>query len=137
MSEQWQEIAKLESLMFRQMEIKGEREKLKDESERNVALISKILQDTNTNMHFAKFNEDYQIKAEIKGNRKSVFNKEQMAEDMNVAPSATQKKDFLINMTEQRKLTLQKFKGYFESIPGETLSIRKVKIKKPKKNKKG
>jgi hypothetical protein len=136
MSGDWKELASLESLMFRQIEIKNTRATLLEESRKNDYKIEQILRNNGMDQHIAKLDDNFEIKATIKQDRKKVFEKEKMADDMGVTPGATQKKDFLINKTEKGELTLDQFKKYFSWIPTVSLSVRKVKIKKPKKSKK-
>lgn len=135
MSEEWKELASLESLMFRQLEIKETRAALLEEKKKNDYKIEKILRDNNMNQHIAKLDENFEIKATIKEDRKKVFEKEKMADDMGVTAGATQKKDFLINMAEKGELTLEQFKKYFSWEPSVALSVRKVKLRKPRKSK--
>lgn len=130
------EMVELEKLMFRQLEIKELRAKLLLEKQTNDYKIEKILRDSNTNQHIAKFDDNFELKATIKEDRQKVFEKDKMADDLKVTPSSTQKKDFLINMTEQGKLTLAIFKRYFHYEPTTKLSVRKVKISKPKNKRK-
>lgn len=129
------DLAKLESLMFRKLEIKDTRAKLLLESQTIDYKVRQILEEAGMNEHIAKFDDNFELKATIKQDRSKVFEKEKMADDLGVTPSSTQKKDFLINMTEKGKLTLNKFKEYFHYEPSVKLSIRKVKIKKPRRKK--
>lgn len=133
MAEDWKELASLEALMFRQVEIKNIQADLRDEKKLNNYKIEKILRDNDMNQHIVNLDENHEIKATIKEDRKKVFEKERMADDMGVEPSATQKKDFLVNMAEKGKLTLEQFKRYFSWEPTVNLSVRKVKLKKGKK----
>lgn len=128
-------FAKLEAMMFRQVEIKDARAGMLEEYQLNNVKIRQLLQDANMNEHIAKFNENFELKATIIQDRQKVFDKEKLADDLGVSPSSTQKKDVLINLTEKGKLTLDKFKEYFHFEPTIKLSVRKVKIKKPRKKK--
>lgn len=132
MSENWKELASLESLMFRQIEIKNEKANLLEESRQNTAKIERILRENEMNFHSAVMDENFEVRAEIKDDRKKVFEKEQMADDLGISPGSTVKKDVLINLTEKQQLTLDKFKSYFSFEPKTSLSIRKIKIKKGK-----
>lgn len=133
--ENWKELASLEALMFRQIEIKNERAKLLEESQTNNAKIEKILRENEMNFHSAVLNDNFEVRAEIKHDRKKVFEKEKMAGDLDITPGATQKKDVLINLTEKQQLTLDRFKTYFSYEPYTNLSVRRVKIRKPKNKK--
>lgn len=136
MSEKWQDLASLESLMFRQIEIKSERANLLEESRRNDAKIMRILRENEMNFHSAVMDENFEVRAEIKDDRKKIFEKEQMADDLGISPGATVKKDVLINLTEKQQLTLEMFKRYFSFEPKTALLVKKVKIKKAKGKKK-
>jgi hypothetical protein len=127
------DFAKLEAMMFRQIEIKDARAGMLEESQLNNIKILQLLQEANMNEHIAKFNENFELKATIIQDRQMVFDKEKLADDLGVSPSSIQKKDVLINLTEKGKLTLDKFKEYFHSEPTIKLSVRKVKIKKSRK----
>lgn len=136
MTEKWKELASLESLMFRQVEIAGIRKELLEEKQRNDARIERILRENDMDFHSARMDENFHVVAQIKEDRKKVFEKERMADDLGISPASTQQKDVLINLTEQQKLTLDRFKKYFSWEPSSKLSVTKKKIKKPKKQKK-
>lgn len=136
MTEKWKELASLESLMFRQIEIAGIRKELLEEKQRNDARIERILRENDMDFHSARMDENFHVVAQIKEDRKKVFEKERMADDLGISPASTQQKDVLINLTEQQKLTLDRFKKYFSWEPSSKLSVTKKKIKKPKKQKK-
>ena len=126
-------LATLESLMFRQLEIKREMASLKDEKTANNLKILNILKESNMNYYTAKFDEHHELKVEIKENNKKRFEKERLATDLGATSmSAATRKDFLINMAEQGKLTLKKFNQYFYFENETSLSIKKVKLKKAK-----
>lgn len=133
MAEDWKELASLEGLMFRQVEIKNIQAGLREEKKTNDYKIEKILRDNSMNQHIVKLDDENEIKATIKEDRKKVFEKEKMADDLGVTPGKTQQKDFLINKTEKGELTLEQFKRYFSWLPTVSLSVRKVKAKKPKR----
>lgn len=135
MSAELKNLINLETLMFRQLEIASLRSKLSDEKKINDYKIEKILKDNDMNQHIAKLDENYEVKASLKHNTKKVFEKEKMADDLGVTVGATQKKDFLINKAEKGELTLEQFKRYFSWVPSIVLSVRKVKVKKPRKTK--
>jgi hypothetical protein len=129
------DFAKLEAMMFRQLEIKHTRAALLEESQLNDTKIRQMLREANMNQHIAKYDENYELKATIVEDRQKMFDKDQMAKDLGVEPSATGRKDFLINMTEKGKLTLDKFKEYFYYEPTVKLSLKKVKLKKGRQKK--
>jgi hypothetical protein len=129
------DFAKLEAMMFRQLEIKHTRAALQEESQLNDTKIRQMLREANMNQHIAKYDENHELKATIVEDRQKMFDKDQMAKDLGVEPSATGRKDFLINMTEKGKLTLDKFKKYFYYEPTVKLSLKKVKVTKGRQKK--
>lgn len=131
--EKWKDLASLESLMFRQVEINWTRAQLLEEKKNNNAKIMRILRDNEMNFHSANLDENFEIRVEIKDDRTKVFEKEQMADDLGISPGSTTQKEVLINLTEKQQLTLEQFKRYFNWEPNTKLVVKKVKIKKPKK----
>lgn len=132
--EKWKDLASLESLMFRQVEINWTRAQLLEEKKNNNAKIMRILRDNEMNFHSANLDENFEIRVEIKDDRTKVFEKEQMADDLGISPGSTTQKEVLINLTEKQQLTLEQFKRYFNWEPNTKLVVKKVKIKKPKKS---
>lgn len=131
--EKWKDLASLESLMFRQVEINWTRAQLLEEKKNNNAKIMRILRENEMNFHSANLDENFEIRVEIKDDRTKVFEKEQMADDLGISPGSTTQKEVLINLTEKQQLTLEQFKRYFNWEPNTKLVVKKVKIKKPKK----
>lgn len=132
--EKWKDLASLESLMFRQVEINWTRAQLLEEKKNNNAKIMRILRENEMNFHSANLDENFEIRVEIKDDRTKVFEKEQMADDLGISPGSTTQKEVLINLTEKQQLTLEQFKRYFNWEPNTKLVVKKVKIKKPKKS---
>lgn len=125
--------AKLEAQMAERERLKNERERMKDQIDFLDSSIEGLLTEGGLTYHHMDLDEDYILAAELKEKNTKVFEKEQMADDMKVEPSHVMKKDFLINMTEKRKLTLEKFKTYFSHHSELKLSVSKKKKKKKKK----
>jgi hypothetical protein len=126
------DYAKLESHMFRMFEITKIQANLKEEKSNLKEIMVDMLREEGLSHHTALFDEHYELKVKVTPGTKKVFEKEKMAEDLGVTTASTQKKDFLINMTEKGKLTLSQFKRYFHQEPNANFSIRKVKKKKSK-----
>lgn len=126
------DYAKLESRMFRFLEITQTQANLKEEKSNLKELIIEMLREEDLSHHTALFDEHHELKVTVSPGSKKVFEKEKMADDLGVTAASTQKKDFLINMTEQGRLTLDQFKKYFHQEPNEKFSLRKVKKKKNK-----
>jgi hypothetical protein len=126
------DYAKLESRMFRFLEITQIQTSLKEEKSNLKEQIAEMLQEEGLSHHTALFDENHELKVTVTPGTKKVFEKEKMADDLGVTTASTQKKDFLINMTEQGKLTLDRFKRYFHQEPNVKFSLRKVKKKKKK-----
>ncbi|MGE7305696.1 hypothetical protein AAXE64_27695 [Priestia megaterium] len=129
------DYAKLEAKMFRFIELSDELSKKKFEKQALKNDIAKMIKEAGGFEHVAKMDENFQIVATVKDTHKNVFQGEQMARDLKVDKSATVRKDFLINMTQQGRLTLDKYKTYIHREPDESINIRRTKIKKRKKKK--
>lgn len=127
------DYAKLESRMFRLLEISQIQASLKDEKSNVKEWITEQLQEEGLSHYTALLNESHELKVTITPGTVKVFEKEKMADDLGVTTASTQKKDFLINMTEKGRLTLDQFKKYFHQEPNVKFSIRKIKKKKTKR----
>lgn len=127
--------ARMESIMFRINEITDKQKSLKEEKARLLAEGTRMLEQEGLSYYLTNLDENNDLKFRIKDGTEKVFEKDKMATDLGVAPSATTKKDFLINMTEQKKLTLQTFKRYFHYVPSKTSTLTTVKSKQSKKKK--
>lgn len=129
------DFAKLESLMFERMDLKNEQERIKERKQSVEIQMQRILKENRLDEHRTNYDEHRDIRVQLKDRDKKIFEKERMATDLNIAESATVKKDVLINMTEQGKLNVRTFKEYFHKEPEEKVSLRLLKKKKPKKKK--
>ena len=130
------DYAQLEAKMMRIQEIKDTRKKLKWEEDALMGTVQKLLTESGGFQHVIQLDDNFEIIVQIKETSKKVFEKEAMADDLGVTASATTRKDFLINMTEQRKLTLEKFKKYFHHEPNTAMTFRKKAIPKKRRKKK-
>lgn len=98
--------------------------------------IDRLLRAGGMSTHEMSYDKDHLIQARRSVVRQSIFDKEQMAEDLDAAsPSETTKKDFLINKAQKGELTLEKYKDYISYDREEVTKVgRKKKSKKWKKD---
>lgn len=71
------------------------------------------------------FDEAFDIKATFGSSSKRKFDKDKLAEDMDVDPDSVNR-DFLIKAVDDRKLTFEKFTSYHFNESSDRVSIRLV-----------
>lgn len=71
------------------------------------------------------FDQNFDVKVTYGESNKRKFDKDKLADDMNVEPSVINR-DFLIKAVDDRKLSFEEFNGYHFNESAERLSIRLV-----------
>lgn len=111
---------------------KKEKQNAEARMESHKSIVEKLLEESGEEEIIISFSdiEDIKVKKTYRDARK--FDKEQIAEDLNVEEDII-KQDYLIKAVEDRKLTFEKYKGYYYREETESVSIKTVKAKEEKK----
>lgn len=124
----------LEELAVLYIAAKEEVDSAKIKMETRKMAIEKLMADEEDATIFIRYDDDYDIKVERKVRSTKKFDKELLAENLDVSEDVI-KQDFIVKSVEDDKLTYEQYKGYFFQNHEEGVTIRKVKGKTGAKNK--
>lgn len=126
-----EQLSKLEEAAVLYIAAKNEKEHAEIKMEQRKAIIERLMEEAGENEIQVPYNdhEAIKIKRTLRSSKK--FNKEQLAEDMDVSEDVI-KQDFLVKAVQDQRLTYDKYRNYFYHESKENVSIRVVKAMEEK-----
>ena len=123
--------------MFQYIELEKTIQKAKDAKELLKDNFQRELENAGMSTYRALYNEDFDLVVRIKRDVKRKFDDDAMANDYNTTKADIKKKDSLIKLTEDNKLTLNKFNEYFYNEHTTDITVKKKKISTKEKTQRG
>jgi hypothetical protein len=126
MSDKNSVFANLEAKMLRFYELNETIKRSEEEKELLKQSIGHIMKEHRIYEHRVQLDENYDVKATLGDRTTKKLDKEELANDLGISVEAAGKKDILIKLTEEGRLTHDRYKQYEYEETRETVSIRKV-----------
>lgn len=120
-------MAQIEAKMLRYAELNETTRRADEEKELIKVSLGKMLKENHMHEHRVMVDSDNDVKVTVGEKTTKKLDKEELANDLGISLDAAGKKDILIKMVEEGRLTHQKYKGYEYEETKQSISIRKVK----------
>lgn len=126
MSDKNSAYTSLEAKMLRFYELNEIIKRADEEKQLLKQSISQIMKENHIYEHRVQLNDNYDVKVTLGDRTTKKVDKEELANDLGISIEAAGKKDILIKLTEEGRLTHDRYKQYEYEDTRETVSIRKV-----------